>query len=501
MVSAWMRVLLGVSGGLSLAVSGEMWGPSALAFVSAALMCAALSKGRPWVGGLIGWAAGSCANGFALGSVVGLLERFGKFPWIAAVPTAALCWIAQGLPYGLAAAAAAWLDRRKLVPLWLALPLTATIALSLFPMLFPWRPAVPLGAWPVLVQAAELGGAPLLDWALWQVGCATWMAATHPPTRRRSAGVAVAVALSLWGYGTWRLHAVQGQREQAPGVQFGAVQPNVGIYEKHDPKKAQAILKRLQQATLELEAGGAQLTIWPETAYPYPIPRSRMRDGRPGARFTMRPLGSQEPMIVGAVTFESQPKGPRQKWNSAQVVTGDGQVRGRVDKERLLWFGEVVPFWHALSVLQERFASPGFTAGQVSVLEAAGARVGVLICYEDLFASLSRRLVDQNADVLVNVTNNAWFGDTSASHLHDLAARLRAVEVRRDFVRVVNTGISSFVRSTGEVVERTQTFSEASFIAEVRLQDGTTPYAAVGDWVTPVCALAILGAWVRRRRA
>jgi apolipoprotein N-acyltransferase len=108
-------------------------------------------------------------------------------------------------------------------------------------------------------------------------------------------------------------------------------------------------------------------------------------------------------------------------------------------------------------------------------------------------------------DVLVNVTNDAWFGDTAEPHLHHQVARMRAIETRRDLVRAVNTGVSGHVSAAGEDVQRTETWVRTSFIAEARLLRGRTLWVILGDWVTALCAGAMLGwllaAWQRRRAA
>jgi len=101
----------------------------------------------------------------------------------------------------------------------------------------------------------------------------------------------------------------------------------------------------------------------------------------------------------------------------------------------------------------------------------------------------------------VNLTNDAWFGDTSAPLLHHMNARMRAIETRRDLVRAVNTGVSGHTAATGEDLARTDAFTRASFVADARLLRGTTIYGRFGDWVTAALAGAVLAFLVQRRRA
>jgi apolipoprotein N-acyltransferase len=127
--------------------------------------------------------------------------------------------------------------------------------------------------------------------------------------------------------------------------------------------------------------------------------------------------------------------------------------------------------------------------------------LGVLICYEDLFASAGRATVLLGARALVNLTNDAWFGASREPLLHDVLARMRSIELRRDLVRAVNTGVSSFTGATGEVLRQTRTFTRASFVADVRMLELQTVYARLGDLCLPLCLFALCGCllWPARR--
>jgi apolipoprotein N-acyltransferase len=182
-------------------------------------------------------------------------------------------------------------------------------------------------------------------------------------------------------------------------------------------------------------------------------------------------------------------------------MAADGAITGIYDKVHLLAFGEYVPFWDLLVPIQ-RMVSRGFTPGVVEgSLPIAGTFVGPLDCYEDLLVEHVRRTAALDPGFLANATNDAWFGDTGAPHLHHMLARLRAVETRRDLVRAVNTGISGLVLATGEDEHRTRPFERTSFVAEVRLLRGwTTPWVRFGDLVTPALLGLLGGIALARRR-
>jgi len=188
-----------------------------------------------------------------------------------------------------------------------------------------------------------------------------------------------------------------------------------------------------------------------------------------------------------------------ERFNSAIALTADGRITGLADKVNPLAFGEYTPFWELIPWLQvfPRGITPGRGA---QLLRVGEARIGVLNCYEDLLAEHVRTQAQAEPDFWVNVTNNAWFGNTSAPHLHHMNARLRAIETRRDLVRSVNTGVSGHTAATGEDLHRTDAFVQASFIADVRLLSGATPYVRLGDWVTAALVGALFGFAIARRR-
>jgi len=471
---------------------------AASAFVALLGLSEALARteGRPWRAALCGLAFGTAANAVALWSLIALLMRFAQLSAALALLVALLAWTAQGLPYGLAALACELSVRRGL-PRWLSLPLTLTFVLAWVPQLFPWQVGTTQLAFLPFVQVAELGGSALVSFFLVLSAAATH-ALLHTRKRRTwTAMVALGALLAPCGYGMWRIEDVTRQRSGAPRLALGVVQGNVGVDRKHDERQARAILADLRTLTRELEQRGAELTLWGETAYPYPW----LRDARAAPLDLRGPLadGVRGPLLLGLETYANVDEGAA-RYNSAWLVGADGMLGDRVDKARLLAFGEYVPLWHELAWLRKRYPRRGFSPGRVDVVRTHWGKIGVLICYEDLFAVSARRAVELGARVLVNLTNDGWFGPGREPALHDLAARMRAIEQRRDLVRTVNTGISSFTSAIGVPLVRTRPFTRTAFVAEVRLLDGQTPYARFGDWVAPACALAWCGALLGRAR-
>ena len=492
-------LLLAVASGLLLAVSAAPFEHPALALGSPALLYLALvpTGGEPssrrsfW----LGLAAGVAVNVVALGWIVDLLQTFDRFPLIAALPTAALLFTAQALPFAFTSVGTTWL-RRAGAPPWLAFVLAWELCFASVPALFPWRPAAPLTAWPEWVQLAELGGASSLDLLLALGGVGAMVALRR--MRVRPALLALVALLLPPVYGAVRLPQIEAERAQAPRLRVGVVQPNVGIFAKHDPVNFYPQLEALRAATATLEAQGAELVVWPESAYPFPLRRGFDRE--PSGPTGIHRDGVDGPVIFGALTM----RGRCDRYNSTVALAADGQVLGVADKVRLLAFGEFIPLWSYLPPLHRTFPCPGLSPGdRPGRLSFEGGEVGVLNCFEDVPSDYARTVVTPQAGWLLNVTNDAWFGDTSEPHLHQMVARLRAVETRRDLVRVVNTGVSAHVTAAGEEVVHTEAFETASFIADVRLLADETLFVRVGDVTTPGCwalAFAFVFAEVRKRR-
>lgn len=443
--------------------------------------------------------------------IVGLLQDFGGFSLPLAMLIGALMWFGESLPYmaGMLLAAQ-WL--RDGAPRWIAVPLCLTLAASLSPGLFPWRYGVSAIGFLPYAQVGELGGLPLLDALQAFVSCAL----VDGLRRRRNLPLFVAAAcLALPAiYGAVRMDQVEAERAAAPSIAIGVVQPNVGIFDKHDRAQWMSQLRDQRRTTRALEAAGAELVLWPETAYRFPVTRD-VRHDREGPLGLLQD-GVHGPLLVGVVSTSGtrvsaiarDERGQRvgiyqlavdERYNSAMAVARDGQVVGIADKVELLAFGEYTPFWEYLPFNESipRGMSRGVGA---QVLEVAGARIGTLNCYEDLLFEHVRAQARAQPELWANLTNNTWFGDTTAPFLHHMNARMRAIETRRDLVRAVNSGVSGHTAATGVDLRRTGSFVRASFVSDVRRLTGTTLYVWLGDWVAPLAfAWLVAFAAVRRR--
>jgi apolipoprotein N-acyltransferase len=455
----------------------------------------ALARESGWRRGL---AFGFGANLVALRFVPDVIARFTPLPaaagWLALLLLAA----AQGLPWLVAAVVFGRATRAGLArPAAFAI---GVYAACFVPSIFPWTPAAGLSPWPALVQLAEVVGERGVS-ALVALVVALAVEAARVRSGR-AAALAVAAALLIAGYGALRVRRVEATLASAARARVALVQPGFEARERWQESHARALLDGLTALTIAAERRGAELTVWPESAYPYRVAHEARR--APRGRDAILQPGVRGPVLTGLYT--TAPGGG--SYNSAAVAYPDGALSEPYAKIHLVWFGETVPLADVFPWLRRVFARGlGIVPGEKQVLmtveRATGPplRMAVLNCFEDTLAGVARaplRELSPAPNLLVNVTNDAWFFESQESELHARLAALRAVESRRDLVRSVNRGVTSWIDAAGRVRLRYDALIPAAPVAEPALLDGTTPYTATGD--VPGLLL-VLAALARRRTA
>src|SRR5580704_6562893 len=242
------------------------------------------------------------------------------------------------------------------------------------------------------------------------------------------------------------------------------------------------------------------LVAWPESPAPYFGDDARFRQAMQSVA-----VATHAPLIVGGIGMErsNQDQGQDQNWNfynSAFIIDADGVGVGRYDKIHLVPFGEYIPFQNLLTFahkLTGRVSS--FTRGsehrvfQLDTQSGGRHRYGVFICYEAVFADEVRQLARNGAEVLVNISDDGWYGDTSAPWQHLNMARMRAVENRRWLLRDTNNGVTAAIDPYGRVRQSIPRHQTDALPAEFAFRDGITFYTAHGDVFGWLCAILALG--------
>jgi apolipoprotein N-acyltransferase len=276
-------------------------------------------------------------------------------------------------------------------------------------------------------------------------------------------------------------------------VRVGLIQGNVDQAQKWDPARATAILDDYLRMTRRAIAQGAELVVWPESSTPFFFEEVEDRAGAEQVRTIARQ--ARVPILLGSVEVEH---GSKEKYyNSAFLVRADGTTGGVYRKIHLVPFGEYVPlrgllFFAAPLVEAVPETSPGDSA---VLLPVDGHLVSTAICYEIVYPALVRRFVAGGSELLTTITNDAWFGRTSAPYQHFAQASMRAIENGRYLVRSANTGISGVVDPYGRVVAQSRIFEPAVILSQARFLQTSTFYTRHGDvfaYASVVVAVAML---------
>jgi apolipoprotein N-acyltransferase len=303
---------------------------------------------------------------------------------------------------------------------------------------------------------------------------------------------ALGVALVMAGflsYGAWRIETIDRAIKDAPKRMIGVVQGNIDQSLKWLPSFQHETLRRYGSLTADALKKAPDLIIWPETALPFYFLRDEELTNQ--TRELVRDC--RVFFVLGSPSFSKTSQETRY-YNSAYLVDPKGDVAGKYDKVHLVPYGEYVPLKQYIPFLNKLVQAVGdFDSGQSGqVLPWEDSKIGVLICFEAIFPELARSMVRNGAQLLVNITNDAWFGRSSAPYQHLSMVVFRAAENHRAVARAANTGISSFVDPTGRILAETPLFEEATLTRELPLMSQQSFYARHGDVFAWGCILMSL---------
>jgi len=296
----------------------------------------------------------------------------------------------------------------------------------------------------------------------------------------------VVIFCAVWLYGKWRINNIHELSVISPSSKVTIVQGNIDQAIKWDPAfQKSSTIKYIHLSTLSKDLQ-PDLVVWPETATPFyfmhDIELSKL------VLKGIHEIGAD--FLIGSPAF-TRKSNKIEYYNSAFLVDAAGNVNGRYDKTHLVPFGEYVPMKKWLPFVNKMVEGVGdFDTGDKGrTIKWQKSSVGILICYEIIFPALSRAMVQNHASLLVNLTNDAWYGRSSAPYQHFSMSVFRAVENRRSLVRAANTGISGFIDPCGNVIESTKIFKDAVITQKIPVLEVETLYSKFGD----VFAMACLG--------
>ncbi|WP_062227072.1 apolipoprotein N-acyltransferase [Aureimonas frigidaquae] len=348
---------------------------------------------------------------------------------------------------------------------------------------------------PLLMQSAALWGLHGLTFLGVVLFCVPALFLTATDRRVPVLALAGLLAAVHLGYGAVRLATVP-QAAPPGAVRISIVQPAIDQSQKWDPSEARRILDLLSDMTAQgAVAGERRLVLWPESSFPYLI-----SDESPVVAAVAQRLGPDDMLLAGAARIEERGTGEPAYFNAILAIGPDGRIEDRFDKLHLVPFGEYLPFqaWlERLGITQLTQMPGGFSAADA---RRAGQPGGPgedwpvflpLICYEAIFPDEIVRTPDM--DLIVNVTNDAWYGNTPGPHQHLRHAALSAVAVGLPLVRAANTGISTVNDAAGRPVAALPLGARGIVEAHLPPATAPTPFARFGNWPLAII-LGALGA-------
>ncbi len=301
----------------------------------------------------------------------------------------------------------------------------------------------------------------------------------------KEATITVVILLGSLIYGYLRMEATGRHMIQNPPLKIGLVQGNIDQSVKWDESFQKETLQIYERLSFKVAEQKPDLIIWPETATPF-----FFQDAT-----EYRPLILDIPKKTHAFLLFGTPSYKIQKekvnhYNSAYLASPSGEWVGKYDKIHLVPFGEYIPMQDLLFFIGSLGEGIGdFKSGkEIFNFSLPHGKFGVLICFEIIFPDLSRRFVKKGANFLVTLTNDAWFGRTSAPYQHFSMAAFRAVENRVFVARAANTGITGFIDPRGKILKEGGIFTEEAMTETVRLSSRKTFYTLFGDLFAWVCS-------------
>ena len=448
---------------------------------------------------IYGWIQGFVFFACSLYWIVIVLTGFAHKPIMIAVGTLALLAAVEAGFVAVAIGGAEFVSRRLGISRLVSFPV-AWVSMewlrSFFPIGFPWNL---LGAALYrelrIIQFAEFTGVYGVSALIVFVNVAFWTMVSARPSRvqkvRAAWSLAVVFAI-VFGFGAIRVN----QLDRAPSagtLRVGIIQANIPQSMKWNPASLPANFKIYSDATLAAAKEDPDVIIWPETATGFffqPLnayPGALARDSEYWTHLADLAKQIKLPILFGAPAIDIVGRDIATR-NRAYVITRGGYVDKYYDKIELVPVAEYVPGplrGHINRIVEGlRDFRPG---DRQTIFQIGTARVAALICYEGIFPYLARRSAQAGANILVNITNDAWFGRSSAPYQLLAMTVMRAIENRTPIVRVANTGISAVISPTGRIIGATDLFTRTTEIETVAWNNERTAYTRFGDVFAWAC--------------
>ncbi|MDD2272058.1 MAG: apolipoprotein N-acyltransferase [Desulfuromonadaceae bacterium] len=490
------RGWLAITSGILIALSFPNAGLSFLAWIALIPLLIAMEASSPKEAFRVGLTCGISAYAIILYWLNIVFTHYGHLPWVVSIPVYLLLVLWLALFYALSTFIArmgelSGIKAAFTLPVaWVAFDFIRSFLFSGF-------------AWGMLghsqfrilplIQIADLAGVygitllivlanTVLHRALRAVS------GVGVPYPVKSAAVILLLLIGTLFYGFNRLN--EPENSNSKPLRVALIQGNISQDVKWSIDFREQTIDTYVRLTREASKDGVDLIVWPESAVPFffqdePLQAERIRNL---ARETSACI------LFGSPAHELR-NGRSTLLNSAFMVSPSGETIGRADKMHLVPFGEYVPMGNILTFINKLVVGIGdFAPGEHAViLDTGSTKLGVQVCYEVIFPELARQYVQAGARVLVAITNDAWFGRSSAPYQHLAIATFRAIETRTPLIRAANTGVTAIVDQNGHISTMTGLFVEAFRTGEIQPGSGKSLYLTIGDTPAWLCVLLTAG--------
>ena len=370
---------------------------------------------------------------------------------------------------------------------------------------FPWMDlGYGLAGVPLLLQSADIWGHYGLTFLIVMLNTFFTLLVLHSGEKKVMGQLAISVCLFFIVtafYSGWRWQQLENGLEEAEFMNVAVVQGDVDQGQKWNPARQGATVRGYvaQSRLLMGQTTVPELLVWPETALPFYPAHHPLLD-------SIVHLVSEEQvmLLAGAPWYERENLRSTEInfFNSSLLFDTRGDIVARTSKSHLVPFGEYVPLKRFLPFIAPLVEAVGdFSSGEIRNPPACKkARIGVLICFESIFGDISRKWVDAGANLLVNMTNDAWYGRSSAPYQTLAMTRLRAVETRRAIVRAANTGFSGFIDPMGRLQKLSPLFVPWEAVQRVEIRTDRTIFVRGGYLFAPACFMLALAGFAGAAR-
>ena len=489
--SASKAIFMSLISGVLLFLSFPKFGLGIIAWVALLPLFAALRDASTVKNAFfLGWLTGCVAYVGTLYWIVYVVVNYGRMPVYLGIACMLLLVAYLSVYLGMFAAGIVFL--RDKIPVFISAPflwlatehLKSTVITG-----FPWEN---LGYSQFnnfyLIQLADITGVAGLSFliVLFNVSIFRLLGERSKRSIVLTACVCLIVA-AVYVYGFVRVGQVKEAIKNTTQVNVSLVQGNIDQSVKWSPNYQQETIDIYEALSLKGDPGEEGLIIWPETAVPFNFEmESIMR-----RRVQRVAAAAGKWLVLGAVSYNPQKR--KDYFNSAYLLSPDGSIRGRYDKVHLVPYGEYVPLRNVFPFISSLAAGIGdFGRGSgYYPLEMGKEKIGVLICYEGILAQAGRAYKNNGAALLVNITNDAWFGKTSAPYQHLSMATFRAVETRLYLVRAANTGVTAIIDPCGKIIGHTDIFKKDVIHGKISYIDMPSFYARYGEWPVWLSFIAV----------